>query len=672
MACQSGNQDPEALNDHLSYNKSVIKNIGGGLVTVFQNKVYLLHQTTKEFLLGGRTTTRTWAGSIELQEANYVLAEVCIHYILLCVLQLGSDTSSSWFAEANSDELESRLSERGYVFLSYASKSWDKHLKLAAGHVTSDLLARVVDLCDPKSNCYSLWSRLSEALPHEQPDNDLEVMVMLDIIHIVGPDIITKVSVDAINHTGSDGMTLLHYAVEKESVQSVLFLLGSGADVNSAAKGHDGRTPLLFACQQHDSLILQLLLRYGASAESTDARGRSALELACQRSCLATAKILLEFGVNHRILDNSLYYVCNCARDAGDVFELVSLLLQSGANVNACVEKVPLLHCACESVEVLGLLLRRGADVHARSYSGSQAIHVACRQGNSRSLMLLLENGADVHVSTIDGQQAIHEACRYKHAEVVDLLLAHGADVHALTIDGRRPIHLACSSTTYRPRARNSQEVDANTDTSDEETYEPVHVVPDEENVIAIIEHLADYGADVNASDQNGQTPLHLVCWSMESLEVVSVLIEHKADVNISDKDGQQPLDLLLTWNSINSEMAKLLIQHGANAGKSNIMVAQPVPPMSASEQSKIMGSFIENGAHVQMENDPKTWAVYNKFLTGPSIIPVIGSKWSGKTNLIRLMGAIRQEKYDDSETLSTSAVATEKSGTLLLLQKQN
>jgi len=99
------------------------------------------------------------------------------------------------------------------------------------------------------------------------------------------------------------------------------------------------------------------------------------------------------------------------------------------------------LHLAAHfgHVEVVELLLARGADIHARSENdmGNQALHAAAA-GRAASLIVarLLAHGAHVDATQSGGFTALHEAAFKNDMALANLLLVHGANPALRTNEG--------------------------------------------------------------------------------------------------------------------------------------------------------------------------------------------------------------------------------------------
>ena len=121
--------------------------------------------------------------------------------------------------------------------------------------------------------------------------------------------------------------------------------------------------------------------------------------------------------------------------------EVVQLLLEKGADFGA-KDNIgrTALHVACISVDestcssrvdIARMLLAKGADVGATTNAGNTPLHNACsgKEKQSELVALLLENGAKWKRKSIDGDTPLHRACYFAHSKIVKMLLeARGTD----------------------------------------------------------------------------------------------------------------------------------------------------------------------------------------------------------------------------------------------------
>jgi ankyrin repeat protein len=208
--------------------------------------------------------------------------------------------------------------------------------------------------------------------------------------------------------------TLLHHAAGFGTLDTLTWLINSGADVK--ATNRLGSTPLHWAI--HDEAKVRLLLARGAGVNTKQRAGRTPLFQAAS------------LGNGHGIL---------------------RLLLQHGAdpNLRTANGRTPLMAAAGRGdVEALRLLLNAQANVNTKDSAGETALMMAASDGNPQAVRLLLNRGADARTRTKRNETALGNAGTSGNEEVVRLLLEHGAEVNVRNIRGYSPLMLAASSDT--------------------------------------------------------------------------------------------------------------------------------------------------------------------------------------------------------------------------------
>jgi uncharacterized protein len=125
---------------------------------------------------------------------------------------------------------------------------------------------------------------------------------------------------------------------------------------------------------------------------------------------------------------------------AGDV-KAAGACLDAGADANARGADgiTPLMHAsrgdrpdianpaATDHPEIVELLLKRGAEVSARTDTGFVALFWAARYGHARVAKVLIAHGADVNVQDKDGMTALQWATTNQQSSVIELLKEAGA-----------------------------------------------------------------------------------------------------------------------------------------------------------------------------------------------------------------------------------------------------
>ncbi|KAI1181596.1 hypothetical protein F5B17DRAFT_444884 [Nemania serpens] len=324
-----------------------------GLFVVIQDeKVFLLHQTAREFLVqlpsqlpGGRSSSSKWHHSLDLEESHGLLSEICIRYLLLDDFQdpAGVNLFPSTDRPGDSDR---------FVFRSYASKYWTGHYRQANKTYKTKLEPLALELCEIPSPACLHWlkSRMSPHPPHI--DFHYELPTSLMIASFFGFDNLVKRILEDRKtsvRTGGfrSGRTALSWASEKGYdliVQSLLdrvpkyqvlfrdklslfptsinrkdsqgksplivqHLLKKGAKIH--ARDWFGLTPLLWAIlHDHSDVVVLLLEKTGRQGiissflERRDPDGRTALLKAVRDWEKEAVRLLLDAGAKVDAPDN--------------------------------------------------------------------------------------------------------------------------------------------------------------------------------------------------------------------------------------------------------------------------------------------------------------------------------------------------------------------------------
>ncbi|MBQ8517058.1 MAG: ankyrin repeat domain-containing protein [Akkermansia sp.] len=124
-------------------------------------------------------------------------------------------------------------------------------------------------------------------------------------------------------------------------------------------------------------------------------------------------------------------------------FDIVKLLLQNGANVNATDQLgATALHVNIDSPRIVDLLLEYGADISAKDSSGRTVLF---GKENVFVLCSLLNKGVNAKAVDKTGQTALHAACDQLHQPELIGILADVSDVNAKDHNGQTPLHMLVS-----------------------------------------------------------------------------------------------------------------------------------------------------------------------------------------------------------------------------------
>ena len=103
----------------------------GLMISIVQSKVYFIHQTLKEFLLGKsgseRPAGRVWQQSLELEESHHLLAKICLRSISFSEVKLHRASLCNALLPKDAREMDPNTYCRSHIFLSYSTVYWADH-----------------------------------------------------------------------------------------------------------------------------------------------------------------------------------------------------------------------------------------------------------------------------------------------------------------------------------------------------------------------------------------------------------------------------------------------------------------------------------------------------------------------------------------------------------------
>ena len=105
----------------------------GLMVSIIQSKIYFIHQTVKEFLLGKADTERpvgkVWQQSLDLEESHHLLSKICLRSISFSEVELYPAHLCNAVLPEEDREMYPNAYCRSHTFLSYSAVYWADHFR---------------------------------------------------------------------------------------------------------------------------------------------------------------------------------------------------------------------------------------------------------------------------------------------------------------------------------------------------------------------------------------------------------------------------------------------------------------------------------------------------------------------------------------------------------------
>lgn len=232
---------------------------------------------------------------------------------------------------------------------------------------------------------------------------------------------------------------LLINAVKSESKNLIELFLKLGLNVNEC--DNMGRTPLHYsALNQSDDYIfpvvsLELFPEFKEEKSKIDEKGSHKAEI---------AKILLEAGAE---VDTRSHEGVTALHNAclKGYFDVVKVLFEYNAKMLPDNSGTLPIHLSAytDNLDILKMLISKGADVNAKANDGWTPVHSATHEVQNEFLEYLLKHGADVDAKDEHGKTALHIAAENNYIDFVELLLKYGADINSTDKRNRTPFNIA-------------------------------------------------------------------------------------------------------------------------------------------------------------------------------------------------------------------------------------
>ena len=420
------------------------------------------------------------------------------------------------------------------------------------------------------------------------------------------------------------GRTLMHIAVENNSLAAVLALLEANIDLFHL--DNDGKLAFDIAAERatteiNYALIASYLLEAMAGVKVKDPKGWPTLNWAVVSGNMQRIDCLLERGAKvGNGCQNALEIAILMQRDK--VFK--RLLAVEGIDAASRRGDTGLMSASGRGdLLVVDTFLEHGANVNvADLWHGFTILRIASEEGHTEIVKRLIAKGADAKAVDNLGETALHRAAAWGHLDVVRELIPI-SDVNAENIGGITPIMWAMKGRhidviaelidagAVLPSGQYGHKIDPQAAdvnklfaalTAEEQDIEAVktaldhHARPDAINADKVwalhlavmvgfteaVEYLLAFGAAPSLQTHDGNTALHHAVL-LQRKDEAKTLLRYNANPNVYNKAGMSPLSLAAKSNLL--ELAEIVLFEVGGVSKKTLKDALKVAKAAGNDE---------------------------------------------------------------------------------------
>ncbi|KAL8655304.1 MAG: hypothetical protein Q9210_000972 [Variospora velana] len=402
-----------------------------------------------------------------------------------------------------------------------------------------------------------------------------------------------------IDEPDENGFPWIVQAARDGSEDIIRKLLVSGADIQ-AAHTSTRRNALSEASLQGHTKVVDLLIDEGCSLEQADTNGNTALHYACQQGHLAIAKSLLTHDASIDVLGSAGRSALHFAMEAPTHQNVVMLLIQHKANVNArdASSRTPLHISAQEgNGSMCNHLLNEGAQLDAREAQSRTPLHIACEAGHYELVQMMLDR-SQLHPTEMSFLAAFFGAVEHGHVRIAESFFSRGLRLPELRRDRHQPLTLAAKS-GYQAMVDLMIHEGCDVYARDDNGWNPLHFASYHGHY-QIIDGLLTSGVSAKATTSRKETPL-LLAVKGSHFPVAERLLRNGIDsslVNTEDERGQQPVHHAVRAGSL--ETFNLLMSNGGKVNQENSFGWRPLHIATAYGHSTLVDALLQRGANIE------------------------------------------------------------------------
>lgn len=279
--------------------------------------------------------------------------------------------------------------------------------------------------------------------------------------------------------------------------------------------------------------------------------------------------------------------------------QMVELLLSKGARIDARDHSnQTALHIAAQHghTKIVSALLEKGASIDARDHSNQTALHISAQLGYTEIVNVLLGKGASIDATDDDGRTALHPAAEYGHTKVASVLLERGASIDARMYLNQTALHRAAqygSTKVVNALLEKGASIDARTYSN--QTVLHLAALHGHSEAVNI---LLEKGASIDATDDKSRTALHLAALRGHT-EVAKALLEKGVSIDATDRLNWTALHTAVQYG--HTEVANALLEQGASIDATDYFSRTVLHTAAEYGYTEVVKVLLSKGANIEL-----------------------------------------------------------------------
>ena len=235
LAVEAQHKSFKDLGPNLIYSfGSTVKELCGLFVRVIDSRIYLVHQTAKEYLVvssrANGPSPGSWKHALNPIESNFIAANICLRYLLFSDFQtnpLAKDSGSCQMEDAV-DPYANK-----HQFLDYTAKYWADHFRESQTKQEDESIASALKVCSTKSKVFLTWFQvywIAVRGDKGYPENCTDLMIASYLGHEIVVQLLLIKGANVNEHDYRWG-SALNMAALGQHYSTVQVLLDNGGNI---------------------------------------------------------------------------------------------------------------------------------------------------------------------------------------------------------------------------------------------------------------------------------------------------------------------------------------------------------------------------------------------------------------------------------------------------------